>query len=378
MTSKVRLFAALVVMALAALACGTPATPPAVATQQPPTSSPELPLVEAPQILQFYMANENAGWGTTETKVVRTYDGGVTWYDVTPPGLEVVAYSPYVFRDSQTAWLLIPGPDPLGEGTLYRTADGGLTWNSASTPFGFASLQFLDSINGFAMADLGAGAGSQAVAIYQTLDGGATWRRNYLNDPTVAGAGDSLPLGGQKYGVTFRDSMHGWVGGSIPMEGVIYLYATQDGGQTWAEQKLAMPAGFENAFTGADAPLFFSAAEGVLPVGLATDISARVFYRTTDGGATWTAGQPAALYGWYDIVSPLDFFIWNGAPLLSVTHDGGMTWSEITPNVDLSALLTAFQFVNSNVGWALASHDGADTTLYKTSDGGVTWTVLVP
>ena len=47
--------------------------------------------------------------------------------------------------------------------------------DTSNTPFSRGDLRFLDEDNGWMIADLGVGAGSNAVAIYQTTDGGARW-----------------------------------------------------------------------------------------------------------------------------------------------------------------------------------------------------------
>lgn len=362
-------FFVLLTLSLALAGCGTPGLPsgPDAPTLLPPI---KLPLVESPNLWFFYFMDESFGWGTTETKVVRTDDGGVTWYDATPPGLDFVGYNANVFLDVKTAWM-------LSDNVLYHTTDGGSSWTSSPVPFSYAGLQFLDASNGFAMADLGAGAGSQGVAIYKTTDGGATWQTVFQHEP---GADKSLPLGGQKYGFTFLNASRGWIGGSIPMDNYIYLYVTQDGGATWSETNLALPPGYESAQTGNYAPIFFSANDGVLPVNMVLPADpgiATVFFITHDGGLTWTPGQaipsgrPASLYSVNDIVA------WGGGPFY-VSHDGGQTWATVTPDTDFADLLSDMQFVNANTGWVLATHDGTDTSLYRTSNGGSTWTLLIP
>ncbi len=77
--------------------------------------------------------------------------------------------------------------------------------------------------------DLGAGAGSQYVAIYQTTDGGANWTQMFSHEPA---RWLPCPAAGHKGGLSFLDMNHGWIGGDIPMNDYFYFYATTDGGAT--------------------------------------------------------------------------------------------------------------------------------------------------
>jgi photosystem II stability/assembly factor-like uncharacterized protein len=89
--------------------------------------------------------------------------------------------------------------------------------------------------------DLGVGAGSMAVAIFQTEDGGITWTEVYTNDPNHPNAENSLPLGGLKNNLVATDLINAWVSGVIYAPNVIYLYKTQNGGQTWTLQQIPSP-----------------------------------------------------------------------------------------------------------------------------------------
>ena len=40
--------------------------------------------------------------------------------------------------------------------------------------------------------------------------------------------------------------------------------------------------------------------------------------------------------------------------------------------------MVSMQFVNATTGWALTSDANSHRMLYKTVDGGATWTVLIP
>jgi photosystem II stability/assembly factor-like uncharacterized protein len=372
-----KLFLALTVLLFLAACTVSENIPP---TSVPPTQTQpvtiNLPLVDSPQLTQFYFLNENDGWGVTELQVIRTNDGGATWYDATPAASAQFGYAPSVFFDAQTAWILISSDDTT-TGTLHHTTDGGSNWNSSAVPFGYASLQFLDSSNGFAMADLGAGAGSQGVAIYKTTDAGTTWQMVFQHEP---GMEKSLPLGGQKYGFTFLDASRGWVGGTLPVDNYIYLYRTRDGGAAWSEVNLALPAGYESAQTGNYGPQFFSATEGILVVNLVMSSDpgfVTVVYRTGDGGETWAPGQVISFGRPSDFHSASDGVAWGGGQFY-VTRDAGQTWGAVTPNEDFNASLSSFQFASPLIGWALTTNEASDPSLYKTTDGGTTWTLLIP
>lgn len=370
----------LIVLLLAACAGPTPAPP--TPTPIPPTetdSALTLPLIESPQLNQFYFVDENNGWGLTETSVVRTTDGGVTWYDATPIDAGPIGYAPFVFPSAKSGYFLLANED-YTSGTLYRTTDGGVTWTPIAVPFAAASLQFIDADVGFALAALGAGAGSEAVALFKTIDGGATWTRVFTNDPSVDEYNDTLPLGGQKTGFSFLNSSRGFVGGSVPVDNYIYLYATPNGGETWMELKPALPAGYEMAQTGNDGPQFFSRTDGILIVHLSVPFDPSlltVAYRTNDGGLTWTPGQiiprgrPAEFFSFNDGVA------WGGGQFY-VTHDAGQTWGSVNPSENFTDSLVSFQFVNTLVGFVLTNPSGSDPALYKTTDGGANWTLIIP
>ena len=143
------------------------------------------------------------------------------------------------------------------------------TW--FNTSFGRSGIGFLDAENGYALTDLGAGAGSMGVAIWTTSNGGRDYSRAFLHDP---GYEASLPLRGIKNGISFADSQNGWVTGSQPQDGFIWFYRTQDGGFSWEHQELEMPKFYEEAQTTAHAPLFFDNGQGLLPVHLHSEESA--------------------------------------------------------------------------------------------------------
>jgi photosystem II stability/assembly factor-like uncharacterized protein len=345
------------------------------ASPSPAAATPEGEIVASPALVSLDMKNEAAGWGLTESQALRTADGGSTWMDVTPDDLAAEAITRGFFLDTDTGWILSAELADPEAGQLFRTVDGGASWESDSTPFGFAQLYFIDPAAGWALVDRGAGAGSQAVEIQKTTNGGETWEMVSQTDPDNPDDPQALPFSGIKSGISFSDESHGWVGGSIPMDGFIYLYGTADGGGTWQRLDLPLPAGFENAQTSTDPPVFFSPQEGVLPVRLFAERSATVFYLSGDGGVTWIPGQPVEEGGVFAVGSPQDFFVW-GDMGLSVSHDGGATWTTLGPNVNLRETLAALEFAGASAGWALTIDAEGSYLLYRTVDGGESWTPI--
>ena len=362
-------------------ATATPTVPVVTdtATPIPATATPTLPalpVATSPSIQSLTMLDLNNGWAVTDTGVVRTSDGGSTWYNATPAGLNGAPAIPF-FLDDRTGWLAVGANDPT-TGTLYHTSNGGATWSTTVVPFGGGSLHFIDSMHGWEMVGLNAGMSHEAVAIFRTSDGGGSWSRVFVNDPNVAGSTDSLPLVGDKNGIIALDINHAWVAGAQPSSDFIYIYASQDGGTTWALQNLAIPAGYSGAMTGASLPVFFSSNGAVLPVLLFANNTGTDFYVSHDSGQPWSETTPVGQGGFLSVASASDFFVWDGSAPLNVSHDAGASWSMVTPNVNIKDNMVSMQFMNATTGWALTSDANSHRMLYKTVDGGVTWTVLIP
>ncbi len=340
----------------------------------------EAPLIDAPSIIFIEMLDEVYGWGVTETEVVSTNDGGVTWYNVTPPGLTDVGYSVFTdFLDASHAWVQIVDPNnyPNG-GTLYRTSDGGFTWEAFETPFSAGDMEFVDADNGWMMADLGVGAGSMAIAIFQTTNGGATWTRTYTNDPSIEGAADSLPLGGIKVMMVPLDMNTAWVGGVVYSSGSTYLFRTDDGGKTWSQVTMMLPAIAQSSELTIEQVKFLSPTQGFLAIRLTSTSQETIVFTTSDGGETWDPA-PTSLpnSGVLEIPSAQEMiFYYNNQ--FYVTKDAAGTFDIVDPNIAFGESLTDMSFANASTGWVITTSPTNQRTLYKTTDGGLTWFPLIP
>lgn len=379
---KQKIIALLLIFLLTAC---TPELLPVPVTQGP-TLAPETstavpinaPVVPSPALVFIRMLDENNGWGINDNNVLRTVDGGVTWHSVSPANIGTLGYAvTFDFLDSQRGWLLVPDANNPLAGTLYRTFDGGITWSDFLVPFSGGDLHFVDPKQGWMMASLGAGAGSMGVAVYQTRDDGATWTQTYTNDPNQQGAGDSLPLGGLKNGITPLDMQTAWIGGVIYAPGTIYLYQTKDGGRSWNQVPIEVPAGYEQAELETTGPEFAASNDAYMPVHLSSQNGVLLaIYASHDGGLTWTlTPEMIPQGGSMDFVSAEDGFAWNGTDFY-VTHDGAKTWTTTAPDVTFGDNFAGMDFVSPTIGFVLTNDANGARHLYKTTDGGATWNIL--
>lgn len=219
-------------------------------------------------------------------------------------------------------------------GTWARTLDGGATWDIGSVPGG-DSLQFrdvhaLDADNAWLMS---AGPGD-ASRIYRTADGGRTWNLQFVNRDTSAFY-DCMGFWGGMAGAAFSDAS----------QGRMVILTTGDGGKEWshvAAERAPAPLAGEGAFA-ASGTCLVTEGERHGWIGTGNTTVARVL-RTSDQGRTWTAAPTPVVAGdaagittvaFRDtlnglvlggVLSRMDDFTDN----VAVTRDGGRTWTLAT------------------------------------------------
>lgn len=358
-------------------------------TEVPPTPYPDtpappaldVPRVQSPTLIEIHFLNELDAWGITETEIVRTNDGGITWYDVTPQDLTETGVTVETFiLDNDHVWVQKPDFNNFpNNGLLYHTADGGLNWAISSTPFSGGDVNFIDENRGWMLADLGVGAGSNGVAVFQTGDGGATWVQTYTNDPNDPEASDSLPLGGIKADLLPLNMQTAWVGGVVYSPGTVYLYRTEDGGRNWSPVALELPAGTQNSELTIEEDYihFVSPTDGFLVLRLSGESTQTAVYTTSNGGESWTLTPtliPEA--GMVNFLSAEEIVIYNGEQFY-VTRDAAKTWTTVTPDIVFGDAFATMDFVNPNSGWVVTIADN-ERSLYRTHDGGTTWLPVSP
>jgi photosystem II stability/assembly factor-like uncharacterized protein len=313
-------------------------------------------------------------------KILFTEDGGTTWYNVTPPEPVIVGVSPRQFMigyflDSDHAWVRNSHST-----RVWRTTDGGQTW-TASELLGIdqfypaeifpQSIYFIDPDHGWVMFYLESGMSHEWVYLYRTSDGGLTWER--LFEP-----GSVTDLSSCcKTGMVFYDQNTGLVTYEPGPYYEPHVSWTHDGGYTWTYQTLPTP--FEdpdlvqNSYCITHTATLFSPEVATLGlecrINFDRDNTISFVYSTEDGGENWSSmPNPGNSIQFFTPTVGFSF----GEDLYK-TENGGQTW-EFVSSLDWAAQIS---FVDQLHGWAVVEIE-EDYSLFHTSDGGYTWDQIDP
>ncbi|MCJ7586234.1 MAG: hypothetical protein MUO30_15935 [Anaerolineales bacterium] len=217
-----------------------------------------------------------------------TQDGGTTWqYSAIDSSVSPEAFSPWFidFVDGQHGWLMFY----LGAGmshnyvALFDTTDGGATWTDILDPYTDGGIQsflktgmvFVDAQTGWLARD---GHGVDPIPhIFRTSDGGGTWERIDLPTPATE------PTFYEKWACgTYSPNTFSAQSVVVAMKCLNvddfktekdYVYSTTDGGSTWQAYLL---------------PDTYKMGEGLLFLNPQTGLAlGRKIFRTDNGGQTW-------------------------------------------------------------------------------------------
>lgn len=267
-----------------------------------------------------------------------------------------------------------------GLGRVFGTRDGGMTWEKLVEKPGtfFRCVAFLDERTGFA-GNIGPDYFpnvSDATPLYRTRDGGRTWEAAEIGGAAVKGL---CALHVVRYLVVDR---------GVPAERVMLvgvgrvggpsvMVVSHDLGETWAATDLSGVCGMLLDVK------FFNANEGLLAAATDADVAASrgLILRTTDGGRTWSevyrGGRPYELTWKMSFptreVGYVTLQSYNPDPAVAErfvlkTEDGGRTWAEVPLVSDARVRQFGVGFVDERVGWVGAVPGG-----FGTVDGGKTW-----
>lgn len=267
-----------------------------------------------------HFADAKHGWVVgTAGAILSTADGGVTWNSAT---VSKDTFTAVNFATPNNGWL-------TSIGKVHYTGSGGGSWRvqhqvrgEGPRPPGILDMHFISTAEGWAVGGSG--------AVLHTTDGGNRWENQ-------SGLSET-----HLWGVHFVDSDHGWiVGGGGENEDAEILH-TQDGGKRWVRQKSNTTKEFLFA-------VYFANLTHGWIVG-----SDGLILHTIDGGRTWvrqksTADQALRAVAFRD--AKQGWAIGEKGLILQTT-DSGQTWSRYpTPTqYNLQDI-----YLHKNTGWIVGA-----------------------
>lgn len=213
------------------------------------------------------------------------------------------------------------------EPILYKTTDGGSSWQSITTPFkiGIKDIQFFNENTGYLV--------SKGEGVYKTIDGGREWNKILGNRIHVYyGQGFNDPFDA----VCFINENTGFVYGTTSSNVVL---STKNGGLTWDCVSIAYTGKTSEKYP----EIFSSVSEIAFPNSKDTGyiLSGKILYKTVNQGATWVKV--------YESDYRFNPVFYNSSTVFLpeqhvYTQNGGVTWNKtplfhfgedmVTPNLN--------------------------------------------
>jgi photosystem II stability/assembly factor-like uncharacterized protein len=267
-----------------------------------------------------------------------------------------------------------------GSGKIYKTINGGKDWQLVFDKPGtfFRCVGFIDSLRGFA-GNIGTEYFpnvSDTVPLYKTMDGGKTWNSVAYSGPTVKGlcAIDIIKVPYINHGTL--DYKHYIIAGGR-VGSPAFLLRSYDNGETFRSEDLNAQCAYILDIK------FLNENDGFIMAGTHKNVakSNALILRTTNSGKTWKkvyqsnrpyeitwkASFPTSKTGYVTIQN------YNPDSTLKTryvakTTNGGKKWKELKMVDDFGVREFGIGFINDKVGWVGTTKNGFETT-----DGGKTW-----
>jgi photosystem II stability/assembly factor-like uncharacterized protein len=289
----------------------------------------------------------------------------------------------YKTTDGGTSWNLLPIPTTVNllsldftseqhgaitgdGGQIFVTSDAGQTWTAAVTPVttSVLSIAFKNVLEGNAI-------GSNF--LLRTIDGGVSWQhatgnlqKTHFPSPQVGYAVGATGMilkttnagndwkqintgPEQNVGVYFLNNDTGYVVGSN-------VRRTLNGGLSWTNIPVPTTYGLYDVY-------FSDYNHGTI-------VGNRTILYTSNAGQTWTASSPTTtVYTDLHFPSPSTGYFCTSTGKVFKSTNGGVSWvPQATP---ISSSLANIFFLNNTEGWAV----GLAGKILHTSNGGTTWTL---
>ncbi len=361
------------VLSIAFASCGQVARTPLPASPRPSRTNlsgeAKPPPASWDRALEVVAPSAKAAWVVTSAGVEYTGDGAETWQKFPLPGIDSNAYlDGRLAARGATAWF-VALPDEPAKAVVYRMQVAPRHVTQYALPQDAqrgdaASVSFVDDSHGWVSVRGNSQRQRTRTALYATSDGGASWAR-------VSG---DVPFDGN---VALTGPNEGWGLGST-------LYRTHDGGKSWHATHPPTPS--NSGLT----PRFVSAAqfgdEEIVGIRVSTGMRGyAIFDVTKDDGATWVR-RDAPADATYNNTGPPLIFLPSTAEHWHVVRSGavwstlneGASWKVDTDGfADASAVEASFGAFDS--GWLVAGMPGCSgyscgpSRLFRSEDAGQHW-----
>ncbi len=321
----------------------------------------------------------------TDGLVTKTTDGGDSWNTEFISVTSGPSYCYSVATDPAGKRVLFGGGSSTGYGGRYilSTTDGGSSYQllSGNGRSDFYTTYFLNDSTGYIAGDAG--------FCYKTSDYGESWKPLHIIPSLLANPSSNIFFIDEKYGFVSSDR----------------IYKTTDGGDNW--DLVDIPGGEQQVFP--RSMYFFDTLTGVV-------VDYGAIYRTVNAGASWsnvltspstftdlcftksgkgyavgydgkffTSNDKGVTWNSFDLGSTDDLscvyfydnnlgFIGTADSMLYKTTNGGSSWTKI--NIHDPVRMRSIIFINDFTGYLMLHNDGSPSGIKKTKDGGLTWSFV--
>lgn len=264
---------------------------------------------------------------------------------------------------------------------LLKTTNGGKSWTTVKRGLEVTSIAFADAKTGYGLLPDDKTDGSAQNILVKTVDGGVTWKTVEALHNEDASSLDVLNEN-VVFTVPFSDSKD-------------YIYRTEDGGKSWSQLNPPEVNKYVFSLNGLS---FLSANEGYAYCGsdAALGSQGKAVYYTDDSGNRWTLKSQVLLtlddgggnVGTLSTAGHCDgirFFaggtgyIGAGPGGVMKSTDGGVHFTDaVRPDAFEYQFNTGMpDFVNDRDGYKFFLHDGTESMLEHTADGGNSWRKVI-
>ncbi len=318
-------------------------------------------------------------------RVMVSFDDGITWEDRGPGGNGYARH--HLWRSANEAYV-------VGDDMFFRTLDGGETWSEIEVPyiFGVNEVYFTNENTGYAVQDFG---------YWKTTDGGDHW--TYTQQVTGID---------YRFRTLILDELH-WF--SVTFGEGSELWETTDAGLNWTEiydrnstGSACLVKNGDRIFFGTEiGDILYTADEGativntsenlaVFPVAPVTVIGKsadgtlfannqpnsgtanQTFYRSDDNGDSWVIPDQTPGLRW---ITDIAFFgnqfgLAGSYQDIRYTHDGGSSWGSAALPADYRVINFAMPAQDRFFVGTYTIASGGGGNVYRSTDQGVTWSVV--